>query len=236
MNCDHGIHDTLLVKTKLGFSMNVYNWSKYGERSGRLPDLLAGDGFYCQGQDYVSECIDKTGLWEEKETRLIFPILGFGDREKLVLDFGSHVGFYVLLAGMFGYTVNAYDCDSEQIRICNMNIALNNFSRCTVFNHKIDKNSFKLPVRPVQLLKCDLEGFEPEALDMTREMFERGLVEHALFEISPIFHGGYPRLVKEIMGYGYSAIDTSNLSEVLSVDEYIEDNKILQTNFLFSKA
>jgi hypothetical protein len=64
-------------------------------------------GWYCPGQDTVSQNIGIHGQWEPTDSAVIGKILADGDKRHLVIDFGAHVGWYTVMAAKAGYRVIA---------------------------------------------------------------------------------------------------------------------------------
>ena len=93
----HKKHDRLLVDTQQG-EMYVYDYDQYNGFNG-----------YCTGQDDISRTLQNTGVWEPIETAIIKEILENGDRNASVIDFGTHIGWFTLMAAEAGYKVIGYE-------------------------------------------------------------------------------------------------------------------------------
>src|SRR5687767_7988538 len=91
------VPDYPLIPGRLGraFRLTVYEAPSYQGTLG-----------YCTGDDEFSRSILVNNCWEGFETRAVlelFAMPGAG----CVLDFGSHVGWYSILAGLWGRTALA---------------------------------------------------------------------------------------------------------------------------------
>ncbi|EFJ51700.1 hypothetical protein VOLCADRAFT_87414 [Volvox carteri f. nagariensis] len=89
-------------------------------------------------------CFFLLGRWNPEETRGAVEIFsrycGKRGAPQLVLDVGSHVGYYSLLAAAFGCKAFAFDGNKEVLAYLNMSIALNDFSnRVRVFEGIVSK-------------------------------------------------------------------------------------------------
>lgn len=245
------------------FDMFVYDWPEYfvTEMGNETMPKFTKDGktLYCPGQDIISYCIDRQGTWEGYETLLMLDIFS-EDNSDLVIDFGSHIGWYSLLAAKWGHDVVSVDTSDENMalyeRSMNLGDKLKDAKNVTTVLGQIDKDAKKIKATDenVQLLKCDIEGYEPEAFEMTKELFEKKKIKYAIFEISPVFNDKYPKLTEDICKLGYdvyqipskgwehtdefaqeplkTTIEHCNLTDqVASVPEYV--STLHQENFLF---
>lgn len=202
-NCQagHETHDSKLVDTAYG-PWWIWAWEKY-----------QWQGAYCPGQDEVSKSIEITGWWEKPDTDRMLAIL----REKpgMVLDFGSHIGWFTVQALELGCEVWALDADPENMRLLWENIDRSDFggdlATTTSWVADLPPDTFKHDDH-IRFLKCDLEGHEWEMVNLTRHLWQARLIDYALLEISPIFETrssiqapNYAALVDELIGYGYRA-------------------------------
>jgi hypothetical protein len=86
------------------------------------PDAAPVYGEYDHGQDAVTEALDKQGVWEAQETTVAVDILA--TTPGVVLDFGAHIGWYTVLAGIFGgHPVVAFEPDAATITALAANAA-----------------------------------------------------------------------------------------------------------------
>jgi hypothetical protein len=172
-------------------------------------------GTYDRARDAVTVSLQAQGVWEAHETLAAVDILA--TQPGVFLDFGAHVGWYTVLAHLFGaHQVVAWENDPETL-----SVLIRNVSR--VFPHRGmvgvpdvhlrgDVTATGRPVDvdgPVSLMKVDLEGADCWAVDTCAHLFEAGRVAAALVEVSPIFeHDGrgpcsYVSLVGRFMSWGY---------------------------------
>lgn len=189
----HDTHRSKLVETAYG-PFHIWQWDQY-----------QWQGAYCPGQDEVSKSIDVNGYWEKPETDRMLSILH--EQSGIVVDFGTHIGWFAVQAARHGATVIGIDSDPENVRLLQMNAGLvrgGSIAVQTLWARDLVEEM--PPLAPVRFLKVDLEGAEADAIRITRLLWEERLIDHALIEVSPIFHDGYPEMVDELIGYGYKAV------------------------------
>lgn len=212
----HSSHETKIVNKRFdyvgAFDIEIYDWQQYFTN-------VAGNettpkyAEYCPGQDVISYCIDRQGVWEQEETAVILDILRQDNPDKIMLDFGSHIGWYTNLALKLGYRVASFDANQENLDL---------LKRTAVMNGTVE-NSYpylcwldtQAPIlsseaEEVQLVKVDVEGAEHHALQMIAQLIGRHKVKYAIFEISPVFNGNYPALVRTIEKFGYNIYQLPN--------------------------
>lgn len=197
----HGLGDAPKIPRKWQRKLNfrVFDWKEYENTNG-----------YCPADDNISRGIYSAGVWEGFNTPLFLDILDRGNRDNLVLDFGSNIGWYSRLATEFGYEVEAFDSDTDIAELFEFNkigiYKSNVISRLNL--GWIDENS-KLPERiedkNIEILKCDLEGSEEHVYHMCRILFEEQKINYVMMEISPVFNDSYFDLVPKIIYNGYVA-------------------------------
>lgn len=215
----HKKHDRLLVDTQQG-EMYVYDYDQYNGFNG-----------YCTGQDDISRTLQNTGVWEPIETAIIKEILENGDRNASVIDFGTHIGWFTLMAAEAGYKVIGYEGDIENAETLLLNLKHHSVDdQVTIRQKWISPELEPLEMQDVELLKIDIEGSERFAIDACRDLFLQKKINHALIEISPTFNDTYPALVDFILSCGYKAFDTGkNMAEFDGLYNFP------QTNFLFKR-
>lgn len=185
------------------FTMEVYDWRKYFKTvAGNETVPLVEE--YCTGQDIISYCIHRQGIWEGYETLLVLDILKQA-KPGVVLDFGAHIGWYTLLAALAGYEVAAIDASAENLQLLKANAKRNHVQdKVHTYLGWLDDKAPTLPGdENVALLKADVEGAENIVEAMCSELFRLRKIEYAIFEISPVFADYYPGMVKKIASYGY---------------------------------
>lgn len=221
--CDlnHPTHDTLQVETVQGL-FNVFDAPKYA----------GNPGFYCPGQDAVSDRLIAEGLWEKDDSKPIAKILERGDRSKLVVDFGCHIGWYTIMAAKAGYDVLAIDADAENLRLLAANAELHGVEDKIEFSHVWVDEKFNLEmdcaveIDAVELVKIDLEGNDSQAVEACWPFIDR--VENLYVEISPVFNDGYPKLVDRLVDAGFQAFWTDGRP-------FDNDYSLSQFNLRFSR-
>lgn len=95
-------------------------------RNGDKMNLIKGD--------YpITDCINETGLWEEKTTKFIKDNLKKGDT---FIDVGANVGYYTLLASELVGTkgkVYSFEPFEDNWLILSKNLGMNKIKNCVVF-------------------------------------------------------------------------------------------------------
>jgi len=195
----YGIQDVPPIPKRLEtkIKLEVFEWKQY-RNSPR----------YCPADDEFSRSIFRNGVWEGFETSLFLDILDQGNRDNVVLDFGSQLGWYSILAGLKGYDVVAYDFCKEIIDLFIKNISLNKLNtKIGLVSGFIDESCSEV-YSPgginVEFLKSDVEGNEQYVYKMTKHLFEQKRINYAMFEISPCFNDSYPKLCHDIISNGYA--------------------------------
>lgn len=199
--------DMPVIRTRYGRDLiiEVYDWRKYFTVGADLVPHQKYDQF-CTGQDIVSYCIDMQGLWEGYDTLLTLDILSEKRTKDVVLDFGSHLGWYTILAATAGYRVAALDGNPENIELVKRNANRNGVAKLvSPYLCWLDDRAPFLSVdeENVHFLKADVEGAERIVFAMANGLFSAKKVKYAIFEISPVFNGSYPDLVEKIAANGY---------------------------------
>jgi len=163
--------------------------------------------------DDVMRGIRLQGTWEPQETTAVIDVLTrTGD--DVVLDFGAHVGWFSILAHLYGkHPVLAFEESAETRKLLLANAQENGVQLAIHEPWRVDNDSemtWDIPGN-VALLKADIEGQEHNAVRMCETAFAEGRIEYALLEISPVFteSGGtdcdYVDLVGRLLDWGYTA-------------------------------
>lgn len=191
----HNKHDTLKVETEVG-PMWVYDYEKYKDAVG-----------YCTGKDDISRTLSNEGVWEKEDLGLIKDILAKGNKDKLVIDIGSHIGWYSILAGQFDYLVTAIDGDRENLDTLRKNARLNKVEHRVMVQHEwiSGRTPKKIPPITAELLKIDIEGNEIYAVDIFNESLKNKTIENLFIEFTPVFNNSYPEIYRRLTAYGYQA-------------------------------
>lgn len=198
----HETHESKLVETLYGPRW-IWDWEKY-----------QGQALYCTGQDEVSKSIDLQQVWERRDTEHFWQVLG--EQAGAVLDFGSHIGWFSMLAYRRGCNVECFDADPENLRLMWENFHLfgddgvSGGSLASTLGWVVDAAPATMITDHVRLMKVDIEGHEHEALNLTRHLWQQRKIDYGLWELSPIFEkrdgimaDSYAALVDEIASYGY---------------------------------
>jgi hypothetical protein len=210
----HGIQDVPAIPSRLArvMVMEVYDWRQYFRIDGQGVPQQRFD-HYCTGQDIVSYSIDMQGVWEGYESVLVLDILDQGKPNSVMLDFGSHLGWYSLLAATTGYQVASFDADPQNIDTVKRNAEINGVAdNVHPYHSWIDQDAPKLRVHDdeVHLVKIDIEGAERWAVRMIEPLLAKGKINYLLIEVTPLFNDRYPALVEKIAQYGYEVYMVPN--------------------------
>ena len=253
----HQSHSRMLVDREIGGlhpTYQIYDWREYFITVDGN-ETVSEHGKYCTGQDIISYCIDKQQVWEVEETGVMLDILS-EKSNGIFLDFGSHIGYYSILAALKGYTVASFDSSAENLALLFESAQVNQV------NDKINQYycllDDQVPIlsrdaEEVQLVKMDIEGAERHAVQMCADLIGGHKIKYLIMEVSPVFNNTYPALVETICGQGYDVylietrkdwehraeLDASPLKTVLKYckipaegrKEYVAS--LNQENFLF---
>lgn len=213
----HEKHVRKLVDTKIG-KLYVYDVSLYKNNPGH----------YCTGQDATSENLILEGQWEGHDTKVIKRILEQGNRNKIVVDFGCHIGWYSIMAAQLGYTVLAIDGDAENLEVLEENASLHNVDHLISTMHVwVDENTAPFVTdRDIELVKIDLEGNDRWAVKSIMPIIDK--VQNLYVEITPAFNGTYPKLVEDLERKGFTAYYPND-------KEFDHDFSESQINLRFSR-
>lgn len=194
----HKTHDRVSIFTVVAdkeISLQVYDWEKYQGFNG-----------YCTGQCDVSRTLLNTGRWEASETATILSILRGGNRAKLVIDIGAHIGWYSIIAAKLGYKVIAYEADAENCEVLGRNALLNQVPQLITINHEwIGEDTIPREFPDTILAKMDIEGNEQYGVQLLSRLLEEKRADWLFLEISPVFNDSYGPLIAILENYGYRA-------------------------------
>lgn len=159
-------------------------------------------------RDAVTMSLQAQGVWEAHETLAAVDVLSH--HAGLVLDFGAHVGWYSILASLFGdHPVIAWEDDPEIADFLHRNLARHGVAASVQGRIGPGGTDFIPSGHQIALVKIDLEGMDCWAVDWCADLFKSGRVAAALIEVSPIFeHDGrgpcsYVDLVGQLVSWGY---------------------------------
>jgi hypothetical protein len=217
----HPTHDTIEVDTVQG-KFTVFDTAQYMDRP----------GWYCPGQDTVSQNIGIHGQWEPTDSAVIGKILADGDKRHLVIDFGAMLAGTRSWPRKLGYRVIAIDGDTENLRLLRTNVAAHGIKAKVKTIHGWVDEQFCLPtlralLAGVELVKIDLEANDRFAVEACWPFIDR--IRNFYVEISPIFRPDYPEMVNRLTGAGFTAFYPDGR---VFDDDYTTD----QFNLRFSRA
>lgn len=169
-------------------------------------DQWEGIECYCPGNDDVSRTLRLYGRWEAQQSAVISGLLI--ETPGLVVDVGSHLGWYSLMALALGHPVLAIDGSREHLDYLALSamkmaargtpLPLGGLELCRGWI-----NGDTLPVPPdgcpdIALIKVDIEGNEREAINAFRQPILAGKVANITLEISPVFNDSYGALMDHL--------------------------------------
>lgn len=199
--------------------MRVFDWRT----------LHSTEGVFCPGADIVSEAIECLGIWEGYGTLLALDVCSRRGPSCHVIDLGSQLGWFSLLAASFACGVLAVDANPDARDA--LEWAFDSNWQAQMFrgdDHQwlaavrgtLTEATPAVPLPPAinghgehrcPLWKCDVEGAEHHAVRAFSEWFTTQRIEHALVEVSPTFTErgitdcDYPALCEWIVDCGYQA-------------------------------
>lgn len=221
LGCDagHDSHQTRVVDVRAPYfsgPMTVFDAGIYSDTFG-----------YCPGDDDVSRTLMLYGIWEPIETRMFTDALY--RNPGLVIDFGSQIGWYSMLATATGHDAFAVEAIPEHERMTWINAAERGDGALWQVQHWLNEHTPVLPALdapPISIVKMDVEGCERYAMQCIRELLDAQLVPNVLMEVSPTFNDSYPALVYDLLNRGFRAmalnpIQPMTLSNYLTILETI---------------
>jgi len=195
----HDKHNRKKVNTVLG-EMVIYDWENYMNYAG-----------YCTGQDDISRSLDTVGKWDTEVHARMQAILAEGDTANQVIDVGSHIGYFSRLANQMGYTVKAYDADKENLELLKENtedLPAHTKAKLIWFDGDLIKKKWCTSCslqKKIELIKIDIEGNEQYAIAYFESCI--GVVKNIIMEVSPIFNNSYPKLVQDLVNWGFEVFE-----------------------------
>lgn len=183
-----------------GRDFRIFDWEYYADTLG-----------FCPADDEVSKAITVNGTWEPHITKLFDDLIA-KPIPHIVVDIGSHVGWYSTRAIAAGYDVIAIEANAEYLNAtrhnCDYSDNLHAVQGWVGRMVPLETEPF-----PIGLMKIDIEGNEIFAIEMFRPWFEQRLVKNLIMEVSPVFNDTYPVLIKTLLGFGYRAFNAEHLDE-----------------------
>lgn len=157
---------------------------------------------WCPARDAVSETLLNLGIWEPPETIVMLDVFGRMPNGSLFLDVGAQLGWYSRLAQLSGLDCWLFEADPDVYKVLT-----HQGEAWMVTNVRISPSTARInPLRPGGRRYCtkiDVEGAEPEAVEMLWPIIEANRMDFMLIELSPTFHDRYPSLVRRLMGTGF---------------------------------
>ena len=171
------------------------------------PSAAPSYGEWDYGKDAVTESLLLQAVWEAQESTVAVDILA--NHPGVVLDFGAHIGWYTVLAGVFGaHPVIAFEPEAHMVTALSRNAE--RYGVDVAYRGSVQRSTSPVEVDgDVALMKCDIEGMDGYAVDACADLFEQHRIRFALIEVSPIFyHDGrgpcdYVEMVRRLMDWGY---------------------------------
>lgn len=200
----HGSHDSRLV-TVVPSSHPVWDYPRCLTSLDQMfvfdaPQYFNTPG-YCSGDDEVSRSIIANGVWEGYETALIHALTASGGS---LVDIGSHIGWFSLVAALNGCDVHAFDADAENLQLLSKTAELLGVAdRIEVIRGWIGPDTPPATPCDITVLKMDIEGAEPDALRIFDQHFKDRRVENAIIEVTPKWSPHIIEALATIRGYGY---------------------------------
>jgi len=145
---------------------------------------------YCPGQHTIPESLATNAIWEGFETALMMQILE--EPGGYFVDFGANIGWYTVIAGKLKHPVIAIEADEVIGSALAKNVEVNNIADYVQIcdgwvgpdTEELDTHGMGAPIR---LLKSDVEGAEGEVMRVCYNLFNEGMVEYAILELTPVF-------------------------------------------------
>lgn len=230
----HRLHTTLPVSVRLsGRYPTVPDWPAVPAGFEQTLDLMCFDTAayrgtvgYCPGDDEVSRSLLAHGAWEGFETALVLTILG-GDTSHggWVVDIGSHLGWYTLLASSWGYQVVAVEANPETLSLLGVNCDLNNCaSRVVGVRGWVGPDTPPVPAGPqIRLVKADIEGLEADAVRVFEPSLAAGLVDFLMLELTAAFNDRWRDAVSMLDRYGYAGYAIPDKADRVDLTAYTAD-------------
>lgn len=208
----HATHEALWIEVALGGPTVYHDYPPVPERLARRFGMWVFDwrsyhrepGPYCPASGIHSQAIAETGIWEPPETVMALMVMDSAPVGSRVVDMGCAVGWYSLLAASYGMDVLAWDGDAEALRLLRRSAEDNGWDIRTR-GDRITPATEPMAPAPCRLAKLDLEGAELDGVRVLWPSIRAGLVDHILIEVSPVFAGYYPGLVRALVTAGYRA-------------------------------
>lgn len=171
------------------------------------PSAAPSYGEWDYGRDAVTESLLLQTVWEAQESTLAVDILA--NHSGTVLDFGAHIGWYTVLAGVFGdHPVIAFEPEPNMLKALSANADRYNVD--VTYRDAVEPATPQLEVDgDVAFMKVDIEGMDGWAVDCCASLLQQHRIRFALIEVSPIFYNDgrgpcdYVAMVDQLRDWGY---------------------------------
>lgn len=184
-------------------AMQIFDAARYRDTEG-----------YCPGDDDVSRTLAVGGVWERAESEAFMKCLARSNAP-VVIDFGSHIGWYTMMAAAHNFKVLAIEGVAEHEELTRHNVASLGVPdrRLWQAHHWVGLATPYLPAEDAPRIACvkiDLEGKEEDAVRSLFELLRADLIDNILLEVSPVFCEGYEDLLRRLMhAHGFCAATVS---------------------------
>ena len=223
-------NDTLLMK------IYDYDYHKEGEK----------------GRDIICKCLEYERNWKPFQTELMSEI--FRNTTGSFVDIGCHVGYFSVLACLYGKRVYSYDQDYDYLSHLKSTKEINKLDNLNITCKFVDKN-YKIPKEimseKISVLKIDTNCQEAEII----KVFLPLKIPYIIAKISPKINNSYLDMCRKMRSEGYDIyniglsnqrelnfnthhLDTIKRLEIKydNIEEYLKNIQHGQTNFLFVKT
>lgn len=170
------------------------------------PSAAPSYGEWDYGKDAVTESLMLQQVWEAQESTLAVDILA--NHSGTVLDFGAHIGWYTVLAGVFGnHPVIAFEPEPNMVKALSANADRYNVN--VTYRDAVAPTTLVEVDGDVAFMKVDIEGMDGWAVDACADLFQQHRIRCALIEVSPIFYNDgrgpcdYVAMVGQLRDWGY---------------------------------
>ncbi len=201
----HRAHDIRSLHIELGESIPDWPTVPHSFRHSFTIDVFDADRYsgttgYCPGDGELPRSLFAHSMWEAFESVLVLAILA--QKPGLVLDFGANVGWFSILALLSGCPVEAVEADPDFAVLLRTNLTRAALDGWTIHHAWVGADTPPVSeLRPVRMVKADVEGNEPYVVQLIEPLLAAGLVDYLLLEVSPCF--GSVHWLTTLTGHGY---------------------------------
>ena len=170
-------------------------------------DHYENEEIHNEGLDIISKCIKQKNCWGKKESEVIIEILKGGGH--LFIDLGCHIGYYSVLASLYGNKVIAVDINKNYLECLHktaMENYMNNIRIKRIDINSIDKRTEITKRSKIRCVKISLNGNELIALSMFKHMLKQKNIDYLIVNYKKGTEG-FVFFMKVIAGFGYKIHD-----------------------------